>query len=182
MQRSNVFVGQSFGRLTVAERVGVDKKLNVLWRCRCQCGGESVVRSFSLNDGTTKSCGCLRKGHPSPNKTHGMKNSTEYKSWQGMKRRCSKEQDKRWHRYGGRGITVCARWKNSFENFFADMGYRPEGKTSIDRYPNPNGNYEPGNCRWANQKQQAETNIGCFKPGLISWNKRSAEKITGVAK
>jgi hypothetical protein len=89
--------------------------------------------------------------------THGHarkgKQTGTYLSWKEMKKRCANPNQKYWKNYGGRGIRVCDRWLNSFENFLADMGERPEG-TSIDRYPNNDGNYEPGNCRWATRKQQ----------------------------
>lgn len=184
MQRSNVAVGQKFSRLTVVERIGVDPRSNVIWLCRCDCGRESKVLSFNLNNGKTRSCGCLQHEWAktgNSNRTHGKKNTPTYKSWQGMKWRCYSPQDKRYHRYGGRGIKVCERWLHSFENFLADMGERPSWAKSIDRI-NPDGNYEPINCRWATPKQQAETNSGCFPKGNIPWNLRSAEKMTGATK
>jgi hypothetical protein len=89
-------------------------------------------------------------------RTHGhasQKLSGTYSSWKAMKARCLNPNGKQWADYGGRGITICERWIHSFENFLADMGERPPGKT-LDRYPNNDGNYEPGNCRWASGRQQ----------------------------
>ena len=85
---------------------------------------------------------------------HGMHGTPTYRVWNGMTQRCLNPKNGRWDDYGGRGITVCERWQ-IFENFVADMGERPEGET-LDRYPNQNGNYEPGNCRWATAEQQGQ--------------------------
>ncbi len=88
------------------------------------------------------------------NRTHGMTRSPTYRSWESMKRRCTKETDPKYVDYGGRGIKVCERWLNSFESFLADLGERPE-RTTLDRFPNNDGDYEPGNCRWATIRQQS---------------------------
>ena len=150
--------GQRFGRLTVIERAHLHRLPSGQgawrWRCRCTCGNESFPISADLRNGSVRSCGCLRaEGNA---KTHGLtsngKRSPEYRSWEAMKRRCSNPKVTGFKRYGGRGIRVCSRW-HSFENFLADMGPRPEG-TTLDRFPDNDGNYEPGNVRWATRSEQ----------------------------
>lgn len=145
--------GQTFGRLKVLHSVASDKYTK--WSCICECGNELIVLSNNLRRGTTKSCGCLQKESASKaNKTHGLKNSSEYRAWINMKNRCLNPSDKRYADWGGRGIKVCDRWLHSFENFLNDMGKKTSRLHSLDRYPDINGNYEPGNCRWATMSQQ----------------------------
>lgn len=147
--------GQQFGRLRVVALVSMSP---TRWLCRCECGNERVVRRGDLVMGKSRSCGCLRRelmavAAVARNLTHGhTRNGTdspEFRSWRCMILRCKDPKNKH---YGGLGVTVCDRWK-SFANFLSDMGPRPKGKT-IDRWPNPAGNYEPSNCRWATAKEQ----------------------------
>lgn len=147
-----------FGRLTVMEYHSKSKYGYVLWNCQCECGNTKIVSSGHLINNQTISCGCWPKERCSKlNLTHGEALKTkEYNSWMCMKARCANKNNARYKYYGGRGITVCGRWINSFENFLADMGRAPSSKHTLDRYPNKNGNYEPGNVRWATPKEQAQ--------------------------
>lgn len=150
-------VGKRFNRLKVIKRVA-NKGKGAAWLCRCKCGNELVVTTGELNRGKTQSCGCLNRDQQRARlTTHGhgapYNKSPTYVSWQSMKSRCYDPNFKHFPYYGGRGIKVCERWRNSFENFLADMGKRPPGKT-LDRHPDQNGDYKPSNCRWATKTQQ----------------------------
>lgn len=150
-------LGRKFGRWTVTRRIGhVGASRAIRWACVCDCGGEGSVPTRTLMSGESQSCGCLKAEvarSQQANLKHGMAGTPTYHSWLAMKQRCTYKGNKLFHAYGGRGIAVCAQWLSSFETFLADMGERPEGKT-LDRYPNTDGNYEPGNCRWASSQEQ----------------------------
>jgi hypothetical protein len=155
-------IGQTFGRLTVVAQVDSDSRGQARWRCSCLCGTPSViVQAANLRSGNTTSCGCWRRERTSTiasesNVTHGMTHTPEYRTWLAVKARCCNPRSANWAYYGGRGITICDQWRNSFSAFLADMGPRPDG-FSIDRINNDLG-YSPENCRWATWSQQSHNN------------------------
>jgi len=173
--------GQRFGRYMVLGRGDSDRHGNAMWRCLCDCGTEKVVMGRALRIGVTTSCGCANKEILRNQKTHGASGTSDYKAWFGILQRCDNEHHEKWHRYGARGITVCDRWR-SYENFLADMGPRPHGMT-IDRIDN-NGNYEPSNCRWADQKTQGNNrgNNRMFDIGGVEMTLSQACEAYGINK
>ncbi len=152
--------GQRFGRLLVecrinsANRAKSGTSREICWQCLCDCGKQKTVKSSNLRRGLVKSCGCLRVSIAhSLSYKHGKRHTKEYATFTQMKQRCNNPSSASWKNYGGRGISYDPRWEN-FEVFLEDVGVAPGKEYSLDRYPDNNGNYEPGNVRWATPKQQ----------------------------
>jgi hypothetical protein len=153
--------GMKFGKLIAIEPSGRSAGRGILWKCKCDCGTETNVQTYNLRSGKTISCGCLRRENPNWGRLkhgdakhrNGQKRAPEYNAWLNMKRRCYRKNDERYMDWGGRGITVCERWLNNYEDFLADMGRKPAKNYSIERVNN-DGNYELDNCVWATRSQQ----------------------------
>ena len=143
---STIKRGNRYNKLVAVKFHHRDKKSELYWLFKCDCGNEKVILVSSVKRGDTKACGCL-------NRIHGMTKTKTHKSWTGMRARCLNKNNSNYKNYGGRGITVCDRWLKGFENFYKDMDECPKGK-SLDRIDN-DGNYEPKNCRWATPKEQS---------------------------
>lgn len=152
-------VGRVFARATVVSDGPKAPNGRRTVICRCSCGSEFSCDPRDLMKGHTKSCGCLQReavrGTAISMTTHAMTGSPEYISWVHMKGRCQNQKNRKYSQYGGRGIRVCQSWDENFEAFLRDMGEKPFAGASIDRI-NVDGDYEPGNCRWADAKMQAQ--------------------------
>jgi hypothetical protein len=180
--------GSRFGRLLVVHREPSDGR-GRLWRAICDCGEERVLETYSLTSGGTASCGCFARERSAQRATtHGRSRSQEHITWKAVKQRCYDENARNYKWYGGRGIEVCERWRDSFENFLADMGPKPSNDHSIDR-KDSNGDYCPENCRWAtlqeqrrNQSNNRLLEIHGIVGSLVEWSEVSgipAEVIRG---
>lgn len=174
--------GEIFGRLTVLRFLGSVNK-RAVWECACACGNTVKVPGTALRSGNTASCGCIgREKTAKRNATHGFtrgEHRAMYAAWNTTKQRCTNPNNRDWRYYGGRGITLCERW-HSFENFFADMGAKPQGYT-LERIDNDKG-YYPENCRWATRKEQANNQRRSLRITYREMTKTLAEwsELTGI--
>ncbi len=147
--------GQRVGRLVVLRPHRKPGVASLFYWCRCDCGNERVVGAQNLRRGITQSCGCLQKERASKaSLQHGMSHTSIHNTWMSMLQRCNDKKCSAYKDYGARGVKVCDRWLD-FRNFLEDMGLPPQKGLTLDRYPNNDGNYEPGNVRWATKKEQA---------------------------
>lgn len=154
-RRALDIAGQRFGRLTTIARLGTDPASGgILWRFRCDCGNETTSLAHAVVRGGKQSCGCLKRDRlQERNTTHGMSGTPEFHAWCAAIKRCEDPGDKRYHDYGGRGIAMDPAWRESFAQFFADMGNRPSPAHSLGREDN-DGPYAAWNCRWETGIQQ----------------------------
>jgi hypothetical protein len=182
--------GMRFGRWLVVEgrgRVLVGAKSRHMWLCRCDCGVEKVVAGRHLQEGKSQSCGCLsaenRRAVDHGGARRGARDPA-YGVWAGMLQRCRNPRSAGFASYGGRGISVCKRWEESFADFLADVGPRPSPKHSIER-DDVNGNYESGNVRWATTKEQARntrrTVFEAHEPDQIRWLRAEGHTVPAIA-
>ncbi len=188
MKRENL-IGQKFGRLEVLSKadpyIYPNGKKRTRWLCRCDCGNIIKAEHTNLKSGNTKSCGCFHRDQIIASSTkHGDRKTRLYRIWSNMKNRCFNQADKTYKRYGGRGITVCSEWAESYELFkewALSSGYHDDKDCSIDRI-DTNGNYTPDNCRWSNPIEQANNRRNTLRyeyrgqiHTLSEWS-----KITGI--
>lgn len=188
--------GERFGRLTVIRSLSVDSRGIRHMLCRCDCGVTKSVTSQAMRRGTTVSCGCRKREFArsgASSRKHGLSRSRNgardprYQAWAGMIGRCGNPNNAKYHRYGGRGIRVCARWRASFEAFAADIGAKPTPHHTLGRIDN-DGDYEPNNCRWelpAQQSLNKSNNVRITAHGetltLSQWEKRTGLKRLTIA-
>ena len=170
MAKTVFAIGEKIGQLTIVGELPNSACRHRQYAVRCSCGTERAVRGSHLRPGRTVSCGCHRRDVTRGRAlTHGeaRERTAEYECWKAMKARCHNSNLAAFKDYGGRGISVCPRWLESYENFLADVGRRPSPQHSIDRYPDNDGNYEPGNVRWSTPTEQ-NNNRRPFRPRVSS--------------
>lgn len=181
MKKLNL-LGHVYSRLTVVSEAQ-PRGIRKFWRCRCECGVEKEIEQSKLRSSHTKSCGCYKferitQANSTHGQSHGVAKTKEYRTWCKLKARCTNPNDAKWPEYGGRGIQVCSRWLNGFENFYLDMGKAPSPKHSIDRI-DVNGNYEPDNCRWSTPREQSENRRSSIR---VIYNGKTYRSIATLAR
>jgi hypothetical protein len=186
MNRTDDMVGNRYGKLVVlseAEPAATKGRLHRKWKCVCDCGSIRIVFQCNLTSGKSNSCGCNRSkpGLANPSATHGLSNTPEYRIWTGMICRCENSNAAGYSHYGGRGITVCSRWRRSFLAFLSDMGTRPSDRHTIDRIDNEDS-YSPHNCRWSTRRRQSNNRRNVHKITYLGHTHSFAEwgRILGV--
>lgn len=179
--------GLVFGRLTILRFVesrhdggGIARRI---YAVRCECGTEKELPGDHMKSGRVISCGCanreivtaMRTKHGHAQRPGKRRDTSEYRSWRAMNERCSNPKSIGYVNYGGRGITVCQAWRESFQSFLADMGLKPTPQHTIDRINN-DGNYEPGNCQWATRSQQNSNKRRGSRPRSVARPRRIRAK------
>lgn len=177
--------GRVYGRLRVVGRFEcgpASKGQRTKWVCVCECGAEKIATGHELASGDTTSCGCFqRESTGDRHRRHGMTRTPTYNSWQAAKQRCHDPKAAKYPSYGGRGIKMCNRWRESFDAFLEDMGERPKGMT-LDRIDQCKG-YEPDNVRWATAQEQSinrgTTQLRRWRGGWMTT--RQISEVEGVS-
>lgn len=186
--RAKTMVGLRFGRLTVLGLVRKASPNKLYWHCACDCGNTTEVEGGKLRGGRTRSCGCLQREAASERmkarSTHGMTDTSAFRTWRGIKERCCNPGNDSYIHYGGRGIEVCAEWQDNFVSFFDHVSKLPhygEKGYTIDRIDN-DGNYEPGNVRWATTVEQRRNQRRCRRITIEGETRTAAEwsELSGV--
>lgn len=175
--------GKKFGRLLAIERLKNNNKNNAVWLCKCDCGITKPVVGYLLTSGQSTSCGCYQRS--GLHKTHGQSHTHLHNTWTNMKTRCYNSNRQQYKDYGGRGIAMCNEWKDNFEAFWEwslSNGYN--SNLSLDRINN-DGNYEPGNCRWATRETQARNtrmlrSTNTSGANGVSWDKNKKKWIAYI--